>query len=182
MPLRSYRPTSPGMRETTRSTFEEITTDEPHKPLTERLLRRAGTLFRRRRDLLELVVKRTGVGRRERSPHRCARVKHDAGIDPIDDGLMAEHGDMNIEAPLDESVGRVHRHALRPSRSEMGDHEGQPFFLPACRGDPILGSQGVLRRRIALVEIGRERWHRQHLRALSEIGWRRSELATRCFT
>ena len=35
MPLRSYKPTSPGRRFVTRSTFEEITTDKPHKPLLE---------------------------------------------------------------------------------------------------------------------------------------------------
>jgi hypothetical protein len=59
-------------------------------------------------------------------------MKYDAGVDPIDDGLMAEHGDMNIEAPLDESVGRVHRHALRSARSEMGDDEGKPLSLARC--------------------------------------------------
>jgi large subunit ribosomal protein L2 len=42
MPLRSYKPTSPGRRFMTRSTFEEITTDTPHKPLLEPLKRRAG--------------------------------------------------------------------------------------------------------------------------------------------
>jgi large subunit ribosomal protein L2 len=42
MPLRNYRPTSPGLRQMTRPTFEEITTDQPHKPLTEKLVRRAG--------------------------------------------------------------------------------------------------------------------------------------------
>ena len=35
MPLRSYKATSPGLRQMTRSTFEEITTHEPHKPLLE---------------------------------------------------------------------------------------------------------------------------------------------------
>ena len=35
MPLRSYKPTSPGRRFMTRPTFEELTTDEPHKPLLE---------------------------------------------------------------------------------------------------------------------------------------------------
>ncbi len=35
MPLRSYKPTSPGLRQMTRSTFEEITTKEPYKPLLE---------------------------------------------------------------------------------------------------------------------------------------------------
>ncbi len=42
MPLRSYRPTSPGIRQMTRPTFDEITTDVPHKPLTERLTRTGG--------------------------------------------------------------------------------------------------------------------------------------------
>ena len=35
MPLRSYKATSPGRRWMTRPTFEEITTDKPHKPLLE---------------------------------------------------------------------------------------------------------------------------------------------------
>jgi large subunit ribosomal protein L2 len=35
MPLRSYKPTSAGRRFQTRPTFEEITTDKPHKPLLE---------------------------------------------------------------------------------------------------------------------------------------------------
>ena len=42
MPLRSYKPTSPGRRFQTRSTFEEITTDKPHKPLLESKLRISG--------------------------------------------------------------------------------------------------------------------------------------------
>ena len=57
MPLRSYRPTSPGMRETTRSTFEEITTDQPHKALTERLVRNAG-----RNAQGKLTVRHQGSG------------------------------------------------------------------------------------------------------------------------
>ena len=42
MPLRSYKPTSPGRRFMTRSTFEEITTDKPHKPLLEPKKRGSG--------------------------------------------------------------------------------------------------------------------------------------------
>ncbi|MEO8511892.1 MAG: 50S ribosomal protein L2 [Chloroflexota bacterium] len=42
MPLRGYRPTSPGLRQMTRSTFDEITNDVPHKPLTRRLVSQAG--------------------------------------------------------------------------------------------------------------------------------------------
>jgi large subunit ribosomal protein L2 len=42
MPLRSYKPTSPGRRFVTRSTFEEITTSTPHKPLVESMKRSSG--------------------------------------------------------------------------------------------------------------------------------------------
>jgi large subunit ribosomal protein L2 len=35
MPLRSYKPTSPARRFVTRSTFDEITTSKPHRPLLE---------------------------------------------------------------------------------------------------------------------------------------------------
>lgn len=42
MPLRSYKATSPGRRFMTRSTFQEVTTDTPHKPLLEPLKSHAG--------------------------------------------------------------------------------------------------------------------------------------------
>ena len=42
MPLRSYKATSPGLRQMTRSTFEEITTKEPYKPLLEPQIRGSG--------------------------------------------------------------------------------------------------------------------------------------------
>jgi large subunit ribosomal protein L2 len=57
MPLRNYRPTSPGLRQMTRSTFEEVTHDEPHKPLTERLVSRAG-----RNSQGKLTVRHQGGG------------------------------------------------------------------------------------------------------------------------
>ena len=37
MPIRKYKPTSPGRRFQTVQTFDEITTNEPDKPLTEPL-------------------------------------------------------------------------------------------------------------------------------------------------
>jgi large subunit ribosomal protein L2 len=42
MPIRKYNPTSPGIRGKTSLTFDEITTDEPHAPLTEKLHRSGG--------------------------------------------------------------------------------------------------------------------------------------------
>jgi large subunit ribosomal protein L2 len=57
MPLRNYRATSPGLRQMTRSTFEEVTHDEPHKPLTERLVSKAG-----RNSQGKLTVRHQGSG------------------------------------------------------------------------------------------------------------------------
>src|ERR671919_102752 len=42
MPIRKYNPTSPGVRQKTSLTFDEITTDEPYAPLTENLHRSGG--------------------------------------------------------------------------------------------------------------------------------------------
>src|SRR2546425_2214345 len=42
MPIRTYKPTSAGRRFQTVQTFDEITTSEPHRPLTENLHRSGG--------------------------------------------------------------------------------------------------------------------------------------------
>jgi large subunit ribosomal protein L2 len=42
MPVRIYKPTSPGRRGMSVASFEEITADRPYKPLTERLKKHAG--------------------------------------------------------------------------------------------------------------------------------------------
>jgi large subunit ribosomal protein L2 len=42
MPIRKYNPTSPGVRGKTSLTFDEITTNEPYRPLTENLHRSGG--------------------------------------------------------------------------------------------------------------------------------------------
>ena len=57
MPLRSYRPNTPSQRGMTRSTFEEITTDKPHKPLTEHIGSKAG-----RNSQGKLTVRHQGGG------------------------------------------------------------------------------------------------------------------------
>ena len=43
MPIRKYNPTSPGVRGKTSLTFDEITTNEPHGPLTEKLQEALGS-------------------------------------------------------------------------------------------------------------------------------------------
>ena len=91
MPLRSYKPTSAGIRFQTRSTFEEITTSEPYKPLLEAQLRISGRnnqgrmtvrhrgggekrFYRRidfKRDKLDVPAKLATV---EYDPNRSARI------------------------------------------------------------------------------------------------------------
>src|ERR671910_3865541 len=42
MPIRKYNPVTPGRRGMTSLTFDEITTDKPHAPLTEKLQQHGG--------------------------------------------------------------------------------------------------------------------------------------------
>ncbi len=70
MPLRSYKPTSAGIRQMTRSTFEEITTTEPHKPLLESKKRGSG-----RNSQGRLTVRHRGGG--EKRHYRRIDFKRD---------------------------------------------------------------------------------------------------------
>ena len=60
MPLRSYKPTSAGLRGMTRSTFEEVTTKEPYKPLLESQKRGSG-----RNNQGKLSVRHRGGGEKQ---------------------------------------------------------------------------------------------------------------------
>jgi large subunit ribosomal protein L2 len=60
MPLRDYKPTSPGRRFMTRPTFEEITTTEPYKPLLESQKRTSG-----RNATGRLTVRHRGGGEKQ---------------------------------------------------------------------------------------------------------------------
>jgi large subunit ribosomal protein L2 len=70
MPLRSYKPTSAGIRQMTRSTFEEITTTEPHRPLLESKKRGSG-----RNSQGRLTVRHRGGG--EKRHYRRIDFKRD---------------------------------------------------------------------------------------------------------
>ena len=101
MPLRSYKATSPGLRQMTRSTFEEITTDEPHKPLLEPQIRGSG---------------RNNAGPPDRPPSRRRR---EAALPP--DRLQARQvrraGPARDDRVRPEPV-RAHRPAPLPRRRE----------------------------------------------------------------
>ena len=57
MPVRIYKPTSPGRRGMSVASFDEITADKPHKPLTERLQKHAG-----RNNQGKITVRHRGGG------------------------------------------------------------------------------------------------------------------------
>ena len=63
MPIRKYRPTSPGQRFQTVQTFEEITTREPYKPLLESRAR-----LRRTQQRGRITSRHRGGGHKRRLP------------------------------------------------------------------------------------------------------------------
>jgi large subunit ribosomal protein L2 len=159
MPLRNYRPTSPGLRQMTRSTFEEITTDQPHRPLTEKVLRRAG-----RNSQGKLTVRHQGSGhkrlyrvidwKRDKPgvPARIATVEYDPnrsariGLLHYADGdkryMLLPHGlrvgDSVIAGPdVEARVGN----ALPLSRIPLGT-QIHNIELRAGRGGQIVRSAG----------------------------------------
>ena len=114
MPLRSYKPTSPGRRFMTRSTFEEITTDSPTSRCSSRKKRISG-----RNNQGRLTVRHRGGG--EKRHYRRIDFKRDKWDVPA--RLATIEYDPNRSA----RIGLLHyarrREALHPraQRPEVGD-------------------------------------------------------------
>ena len=159
MPLRNYRPTSPGLRQMTRPTFEEVTTDRPHKPLTERLVQKAG-----RNSQGKLTVRHRGSGHKrlyrvidwkrdkpgvpgriatvEYDPNRSARIALLHYADGEKRYILLPHGlgvgDTVISGPdVEARVGN----ALPLSRMPLGT-QVHNVELTAGRGGQIVRSAG----------------------------------------
>ena len=114
MPLRSYKPTSAGRRFQTRPTFEEITTDTPHKPLLEPKKRGSGRNAQGR-----LTVRHRGGG--EKRHYRRIDFKRDKHDVPA--VLATVEYDPNRSA----RIGLLHyrdgdkRYMLVPNGLNVGD-------------------------------------------------------------
>jgi large subunit ribosomal protein L2 len=114
MPLRSYKPTSAGLRGMTRSTFEEITTKEPYKPLLEPQKRGSG-----RNNQGKLTVRHRGGG--EKQHYRIIDFKRDKFDVPAK--LATIEYDPNRSA----RIGLLHykdgekRYMLLPHGLKVGD-------------------------------------------------------------
>mgnify|MGYP003346756310 CR=1 FL=1 len=114
MPLRTYKPTSPGMRGMTRSTFEEITTKEPHKPLLEPQKRGSG-----RNNVGRLTVRHRGGG--EKQHYRRIDFKRDKL------GVPARLATIEYDPNRSARIGLLHyrdgekRYMLLPHGLKVGD-------------------------------------------------------------
>lgn len=114
MPLRSYKPTSPGRRFVTRPTFEEITTSEPHKPLLESSTRISG-----RNNQGRLTVRHRGGG--EKRNYRRIDFKRDKW------GVPARLATVEYDPNRSARIGLLHyrdgekRYMLVPNGLGVGD-------------------------------------------------------------
>src|SRR6187549_244047 len=114
MPLRSYKATSPGLRQMTRSTFEEITTDQPHKPLLEPMKRGSG---------------RNNQGRLAGRPRGGGNKTHYRRIDFKRDkfGVPARLATIEYDPNRSARIGLLHyrdgekRYILLPNGLKVGD-------------------------------------------------------------
>ena len=114
MPLRSYKATSPGRRFMTRSTFEEITTDQPHKPLLEPMKRGSG-----RNNQGRLTVRHRGGG--NKTHYRRIDFKRDKF------GVPARLATIEYDPNRSARIGLLHyrdgekRYILLPNGLKVGD-------------------------------------------------------------
>jgi large subunit ribosomal protein L2 len=114
MPLRSYKATSPGRRGMTRSTFEEITTDTPHKPLLEPMKRASG-----RNNAGRISVRHRGAG--EKTHYRIIDFKRDKF------GVPATIATVEYDPNRSARIGLLHyrdgdkRYMLLPHGLKVGD-------------------------------------------------------------
>ena len=114
MPLRSYKPTSPGRRFVTRPTFEEITTAEPYKPLLEPKQRASG-----RNDQGRMTVRHRGGG--EKRHYRRIDFRRDKW------GVPARLATIEYDPNRSARIGLLHyrdgekRYMLVPNGLSVGD-------------------------------------------------------------
>jgi large subunit ribosomal protein L2 len=114
MPLRSYKPTSAGRRFMTRSTFEEITTKEPYKPLLESAKRGSG-----RNNMGRISVRHRGGG--EKQHYRIIDFKRDKF------GVPAKLATIEYDPNRSARIGLLHyadgekRYMLLPHGLKVGD-------------------------------------------------------------
>jgi len=193
MPIRSYKATSPGRRFMTRSTFEEITTDTPHKPLLEAQKRGSGRnqqgrltvrhrggahkrYYRRvdfRRDKLDVPARLATI---EYDPNRSARI----GLLHYADGekryILVPHGLQVGDSVIagERAEARV-GNALPLRNIPLGTQLHNIELIPG-RGGQIVRSAGVAAQLMAkegayaLVRLPSGEVRRVDMRCMATVG------------
>ena len=114
MPVKSFKPTSPGRRQMTISTFEEITSDKPEKSLVEPLKKNAG-----RNNTGRLTVRHRGGGHKRL--YRLIDFKRNK------DGVPAKVATIEYDPNRSANIALLHyadgekRYILAPNGLKVGD-------------------------------------------------------------
>lgn len=114
MPTKSFKPTSPGRRQMTVSTFEEITTDKPEKSLVESLKSKGG-----RNNQGRLTVRHQGGGHKRL--YRIIDFKRDK------DGIPAKVATIEYDPNRSANIALLFyadgekRYILSPNGLKVGD-------------------------------------------------------------
>jgi large subunit ribosomal protein L2 len=114
MPVRIYKPTSPGRRGMSVATFAEITTDEPYKPLTERLKKHAG-----RNNQGKITTRHRGGG--SKRLYRIIDWKRDKAGVPARVKTVEYDPNRSARIALLSYVDGAKRYILAPAGIRVGD-------------------------------------------------------------
>ena len=121
MPVRTYNPTSPGRRFQTVQTFDEITTQEPYKPLTEPL-KKSGVFP-------PMVVSMINVGEQTGGlDEMLTKIAdfYDEEVDAAVSGLLGSHGLQDAQRVVRDGAARTEgsgRYDIERVADNVGDNE-----------------------------------------------------------
>ncbi|MDR6226954.1 50S ribosomal protein L2 [Desmospora profundinema] len=114
MGIKHFKPTSPGRRQMTVSTFEEITTDKPEKSLTAKLVKKAG-----RNNQGRITTRHQGGGHKRK--YRIIDFKRNK------DGIPGKVATIEYDPNRSANIALIHyvdgekRYILHPKGLKVGD-------------------------------------------------------------
>lgn len=114
MPVKSFKPTSPGRREMTVSAFEEITTDKPERSLVENLKQHSG-----RNNKGRLTVRHRGGGHKRL--YRLIDFKRNKDNIPAKVATIEYDPNRSANIALLHYVDGEKRYILAPNGLKVGD-------------------------------------------------------------
>ena len=127
MAIRKYNPTSPGTRFRTVQTFDEITTSQPYRPLTEKLQRSGG-----RNNRGELTAWWRGGGHKRL--YRVIDFKRDKKDIPGKISTVEYDPNRSAHIALVTYADGEKRYILQPQGMRVGDTISPGTVSTSCRG------------------------------------------------